>query len=239
MIKLSNRYSISQYDLAQNNILLKDVVLEIPRICAHCKNTGEQLFINGVELPTKDSANTETLLTTACQLCGKVSLHFFSDEWQGRNHLYSIPSLTNTLDLETMNISSDIINKFPEFIKIIEQANKAEHDDLDQLAGMGYRKALEFLVTDFLLEYPQEGASEDWLKNPKTSLSSKIAKLPKERTKNLSKAISFIGNDETHYSKRHPEQDVTSIKMFLKALISDIENEIAYQEAEKFLQKPN
>ncbi|EOS7926194.1 hypothetical protein AB1I58_08360 [Enterococcus hirae] len=238
MITLKPRYDISQYDLTQNNILTKDVALEIPRICAHCKNTGEQVYINGVELPKKNSANTETLLTTACQFCGEVSLHFFNDEFPGSKHLFSIPPLTSTIDLDTMNISSNIINKFPDFIKILKQAKEAERANLDQLAGMGYRKALEFLVTDFLLEYPQNNISEEWIKNPTTSLSNKIANLPNERIKVLSKAISFIGNDETHYSKRHPEHDVESIKMFLKTLISDIENEIAYQEAEKFLQKP-
>ncbi|EOJ20315.1 DUF4145 domain-containing protein [Enterococcus faecalis] len=235
MINLKNNIlKVKFYNHDINEVDHKQIGIEMPRICAHCKNTGTQVLLEGIQL-----ADSNTLLVTACQYCGEVTLHNFQFIIEKGLVHTTIPPLDKEILLKFADISSEIQEKFPEFVKIMKQSQEAEDANLDQLAGMGYRKALEFLVTDFLLEYPQEGASEDWLKNPKTSLSSKIAKLPKERTKNLSKAISFIGNDETHYSKRHPEQDVKSIKMFLKALISDIENEIAYQEAEKFLQKPN
>ena len=104
---------------------------------------------------------------------------------------------------------------------------------------MGYRKSLEFLVTDFLLEFIPEGVKEDWIKSHTTTLSQKISKLKNKRLRDIAKAISFLGNDETHYTRRHPEHDVDSIKRFLKVFLSDIENEINFLEIESFLKKPS
>lgn len=225
---------IKYYDHERNEVYYEDDPTDIPRICAHCKNTGEQVLLEGILLNT-----SETLIITACQFCGEVTLHYFRTNPLNVEPTHTtVPPLIHNVSLEFSNISSEIQQKFPEFIKIMKQSQSAEQANLDQIAGMGYRKALEFLVTDFLLEYPQENISENWIKSPVTTLSQKIEKLPNERIKKLSKAISFIGNDETHYIRRHPEHDIESIKMFLKALISDLENEIILKEAETLLEKP-
>ena len=54
----------------------------------------------------------------------------------------------------------------------------------------------------------------------------------------MSRAISFIGNDETHYVKRHPEYNIQDLKEFIKVLMSDFENELIFEKAEKLLSKP-
>lgn len=89
-----------------------------------------------------------------------------------------------------------------------------------------------------MIAYPPEDVTIEWLQEPKTSLSAKICKLKNKRLQNLSRAISFLGNDETHYIRRHPEYDIETIKAFIKALLSDFENELIIEEAEKLLSKP-
>ena len=49
-------------------------------------------------------------------------------------------------------IFSEIITSIsPQFASIYNQAYHAEQMDLDQICGVGYRKALEFLIKDYLI----------------------------------------------------------------------------------------
>lgn len=233
------RQVLNYYDFDDKQYSSNEFDLVEPRICNHCDHAGEQIFITGVfcEKPINGSS---AICFFSCYFCMRISIHFMSfsvnyhSEYLSTNDV--IPrAKSNNSDLI---FSSEVSEKFPEFVKIYIQSQQAQNDGLDQIAGMGFRKSLEFLVTDFLLAYPPDGVDKEWLKDPKTSLSNKIEKLENQRIKKLSKAISFIGNDETHYTRRHPEHDVESIKTFIKALLSDVENELTLLEVEKLLSKP-
>lgn len=212
-----------------------------PRICMQCKNTGKQEFINCAGT-FGDHDMQKAITIFACSYCGSNTLHFMntheeSKEGMPKSHYLESFDTIPMNRLTTSTVPPQIASIFPEFFEIYQQSSLAEEQRLMKIAGMGYRKSLEFLVTDFLIKYPVPNVSEDWLKNPKTSLSSKINKLTNNRLKNLSKAISFIGNDETHYTRRHPEHDVQSIKIFLNALLSEVQNELTHIESEKLLNK--
>ena len=154
-----------------------------------------------------------------------------------RSEMYYEVSQSFPKKYENAEIPELIQNNFSNFIEIYNQAKLAEESDLDQLAGMGYRKAIEFLVTDYLLKYPIEGVEKDWLTNPKTSLISKINKLKNERIRQLATAITYLGNDETHYTRRHPDFDLDKMKAFIKVLLSDIENELIFEESTELINK--
>lgn len=236
MIKLSTHW----YDLETNSIHNDVSNIQEPRQCMHCKNTGTQVPLGCYGTLGKHDGH-QGIALFSCQLCGSTSIHFLFvyNENHGADitHYISFKSIPS-LETENLNFSNIIQKMFPSFCKIYIQSGKAENEELDQIAGMGYRKALEFLVTDYLIEYPVDGVSEDWLKNPNISLGNKISKLPNVKIQKLAKAISFIGNDETHYSRRHPEYDVDSIKIFIRILISEIENEIEYEKAVALINKP-
>jgi hypothetical protein len=62
-------------------------------------------------------------------------------------HLYqSVPTEPN--DVEFSQIIRGIS---PDYCEIYNQAHKAEQANLELVAGPGYRKALEFLIKDYLL----------------------------------------------------------------------------------------
>ena len=48
----------------------------------------------------------------------------------------------------------------PQFVKVYNQALKAEEFSLDEIAGLGYRKSLEFLIKDFAIYNNPEKADE-------------------------------------------------------------------------------
>ncbi|MEX1837976.1 hypothetical protein [Tetragenococcus halophilus] len=231
------------YDLEEGKTSSFLTTIQEPRQCMHCMNTGKQVFLDGVWTTGKQDPHNGIGIF-ACPFCGSTTIHFLthnrilsSMDFEPTEYLSSVDSIPINNQLESQ-IPEQIKEKFPEFIKIYQQSVEAEKSKLDQIAGMGYRKSLEFLVTDFLLQYTPKEVSKEWLKDPKTSLSNKVSKLENPRLKDLSKAISFIGNDETHYTRRHPEHDTKSIKIFLDALLSEIQNELTYLEAKKLLNKP-
>lgn len=104
---------------------------------------------------------------------------------------------------------------------------------------MGYRKSVEFLVSDYLLKFPDKSnnADKNWIKDPKTSLNQKIQKISDSRIQTVSKAITWIGNDETHYTRRHEDKDINSMKAFINALLALIELDKTVAEAEQFTSK--
>lgn len=216
---------------------IEGVSVEPPRICHHCKNTGEQLAVGGVLL-NGDEDFSDGIIFTACQNCRNTSMHYI-EEIAGTNRgwYYEVVESFPRLKEDISNVPEYVVKNFPDFMKIYEQAQEAEKNELDQLAGMGYRKAVEFLITDYLIKHPVEGVEKEWLENPKTSLSSKISKLENVRIQKLAKAISYLGNDETHYTRRHPEYGVDKLKAFIRVFLSDLENDLIYKEVEQLIEK--
>ena len=64
----------------------------------------------------------------------------------------------------------DISDLSSSFVEVYKQAERAEHDGLNLICGMAYRRALEFLVRDYCVDKFPEKVSEIDTK----SLSEKI-----------------------------------------------------------------
>jgi hypothetical protein len=58
--------------------------------------------------------------------------------------------------VEAPNIPKELIDLSPNFEEIYSQAYLAEKYDLNQIAGVGYRKALEFLIKPTFRTPPKE-----------------------------------------------------------------------------------
>ena len=117
---------------------------------------------------------------------------------------------------EKKSFDESITNLSPQFDKIYNQALAAESSGLDEIAGLGYRKALEFLVKDFAIsEYP-DNAEEI----KKLMLSPCIKKyIDDDRIKTLAERSAWIGNDEAHYIRKQTDRDVNDMKSFIKATV--------------------
>lgn len=140
---------------------------------------------------------------------------------------------------EEERFDDEIINLSPRFIKVFSQSKNAEDMNLDELCGFGYRKALEFLIKDFLCTIePNEK------KNIKEmSLGNLIVnKISDEDIKKLSGLAKEIGNDEAHYEKRLKKLTVEDMKKLIKLTahrISDLLMTSRYKKIyDKLTKKP-
>lgn len=121
----------------------------------------------------------------------------------------------------------------PSFVKIYHQAEKAENDGLDEICGIGYRKSLEFLVKDYLCDkFPEE--TEKIQSEP---LGAALKRIESRQIYTLASRATWIGNDETHYVRKHENSDVEQMKRFINAMVHYIDSELAFKEAEEILPK--
>lgn len=109
------------------------------------------------------------------------------------------------------------------FVEIYTQAKTAEEMGLVLICGPGYRKALEFLIKDFLIKAKSKKAT--YVKNHK--LGWLIAKdVDSEKIRITSGLAKDFGNDETHYEKRIEKLTIEDMKKLIKLTWHWITDEI-------------
>lgn len=117
------------------------------------------------------------------------------------------------------------------FKEIINQSSQAENYHLNHLAGIGYRKAIEFLVKDYLIYIKPE--ETEAIKT--TFLSQCISMIDDEDIKSLAKAATWIGNDETHYTRLHEDKDINDMKRFIYALTHSFAIKVTIKNSHEFV----
>jgi hypothetical protein len=111
------------------------------------------------------------------------------------------------------DVSEEVKKISPAYVEILKQAAAAESYELDEIAGVGYRKALEFLIKDYCVSRDAENAE-----NIKASfLGQCIEKYVQDaNVKKCAKLAAWLGNDETHYVRRWEEKDLKDLKKLMK-----------------------
>jgi len=144
-----------------------------------------------------------------------------ADDTKSLNARYFIdPSPKPDLYLPT-NVDYETFS--PRFVEAYRQATEAEALGLNELVGMGYRKALEMLITDYLIAQHPDKESEieqatlgqcigNYIDNPQLQRAAKHA--------------SWLGNDETHYYRRHPDANTDDLRRFLHLTLDWISMEV-------------
>jgi hypothetical protein len=108
------------------------------------------------------------------------------------------------------------------FIETYNQALKAEYFNLDEIAGMGFRKAIEYLVKDYLIHSASslEGKIEDKLL---ANIISENFNSPQEKDlKDLLQRATWLGNDMVHYLKYHENFDINDLKDLIQLVMDEI-----------------
>ena len=165
--------------------------MELPEKCPHCGKDWKFSYVADV----RDSHGNITCSTymffrlLRCDFCGKIIAVYSSEQ---DNQIHSIfPSKANPkLPLSIKALS-------PHGYETYVQSLQAKSEGLNQLVGGGIRKALEFIVTDFLIKICKEGANTI----KALSLHSRIEKL--EKTLTAAACAMFTkeaGNGKTHYA---------------------------------------
>jgi hypothetical protein len=117
----------------------------------------------------------------------------------------------------------DIIkNISTEFCEIYNQALASESNGQLKICGVGYRKALEFLMKDYLIGLHPHKADEI-----KSKLLGKCIDeyVSNANIKAVAKRAVWLGNDETHYVRLWEGKDLQDLKGLIDLTVHWIEME--------------
>lgn len=120
---------------------------------------------------------------------------------------------------------SDLVEKLsPNFVQLYHQAEQAEiKANTEKIAGIGFRKALEFLIKDYLISENKE--QEEKIKAPSLTLGTAINNYCQDNNlKKLFQVATYLGNDETHYIRCWNEYDVNNLKEIINLSVGKIED---------------
>ncbi|MGX0331905.1 hypothetical protein [Staphylococcus cohnii] len=205
--------------------------VELPNYCPWCKSKISPIILSTTPFDTSNQ-NLPISLTLQCPSCNKHFLQTYKVGFNTGGFISELKMDNNKPMPETLfKYPSEIDEISAEFNNIITQSSNAEVLKYDHLAGIGYRKAIEFLVKDYLIKCKHKDES----KISNQQLGQCISYIDDTRINNLARAASWIGNDETHYVRKHVDKDVQDLKKFLHALTALVSLEISISEANKFI----
>lgn len=114
----------------------------------------------------------------------------------------------------------------PTFVEIFGQAMVAESQGLEQLVGIGLRKALEFLVKDFASNQHPDQLEQI----QKIMLGPCIDKyVTDSNLKETAKRAVWLGNDETHYVRKWDDKDIRDLKLLVRLTSNWVDNVLLTQ----------
>jgi hypothetical protein len=123
------------------------------------------------------------------------------------------------------DFSQTIKDTSPSFPGIYNQANAAEDYGLPEVAGPGYRKALEFLLKDYAIKLnpnPNDAATIRQMQ-----LANVISTYFNDpRMSAVFSRAAWLGNDQTHYERRWIDLDISHLKTLINASVHFIEMEV-------------
>ena len=215
-----------------SNSVTSSFNVDMPMLCPHCGVAIDPKEISSNYANVKKGdVSCRIYLSLLCAHC----LHSFVAEYNSSKdekiHRIGIyPELHTTFEH-----SEGIKELSPKFVEIYAEAHRAEESNLKEICGMGYRKALEFLIKDYAISLHTD--KEEMIKS--APLAQCIDNfIDSNRIKTLAKASAWLGNDETHYVRKHEDYDLNHLKSFIKATEAFIDSEIQAIKADELLKKP-
>jgi hypothetical protein len=124
----------------------------------------------------------------------------------------------------------------PRFAEVFNQAAAAETQRLSEIAGGGYRKALEILIKDYVI--PRNPGKEDAIR---TSLLGKCIQdyVDDPKVKECASRAAWLGNDEVHYVRRWADKDINDLRTLVQLTVNWIHNEVLTEQYQTGMPRPS
>ncbi len=195
----------------------------LPDVCPVCGNGMQPEYLGGyiVIRDYPELKRAQAVFRCPLEKCGYSFFGLYSQRYRDRlgGEVLFLSDLPLIFHVEEKKFSDIIKEITPEFPKIYNQALIAENNGLLQICGGGYRRALEFLVKDYLIKkHPdQKEEIEGMLLGP----------LIKEKTTDemriVAERAAWLGNDETHYKRIWEDKDLENLKDLIDLTVYWIE----------------
>jgi len=135
-----------------------------------------------------------------------------------------------------VRFSGEIQKLSPAFVTIYGQSDSAEQEALTEICGVGYRKALEFLIKDYLIEKHSDKADEIKKKFLGRCIEEYVTEV---RVKEVAKRAVWLGNDETHYVRLWEGKDLKDLKDLINLTVLWIDMEKKTEQLKASMPEPS
>jgi hypothetical protein len=154
--------------------------------------------------------------------CGNILVATYTIETKGwgglRAQLVSGPPEHY---FEVQQFDAPICAISPTFCAIYNEAKHAEHCGLLRICGAGYRKALEFLIKDYLIRHKFVGNRALAKEIATAPLATCIDKYIDDKgIQDAAHRAAWLGNDETHYVRKWTDKDLEDLKDLIAITVS-------------------
>lgn len=194
-----------------------------PESCPSCGVVFSPQNLLNIAYRSKNKKTKRFVSVFACNACAAPLLAYYLPDKDKPTPIDIIPRPMPEDDV------SERVKRFsPRFAEIYKQAMISETYNLDELTGVGYRKALEFLVKDFLIsKEPNEREKIEGMPLG-TCISQRIQN---QKIKELSQRAAWLGNDFTHYKRKFDECEISDLRILIKAIAAWVDLELITDEA--------
>lgn len=172
-----------------------------PEHCPYCHRDITPVFIQFLERISVNPICYQALFQCNLSSCSKAIIANYSEWGAASFKLQSVEFGT----IKPKEFSPEIYNISPSFVEIYQQAHAAQQYNLTQICGPGYRKALEFLIKDYLIKLNPPAEQEVKAKFLKQCINDYITD---PKIKEIAIRATCLGNDETHYVRIWVEKDI-------------------------------
>ena len=204
-----------------------------PDKCPICQSNGQPQFIVSCMFTTTGSLYA--VFRCPVRQCRGLYTGFYKCARQPHVGTWHA-DLTKTMlarHVEEKAFQKNITEVSLTFCEIFNQAHLAEDNGLRHICGPGYRKALEFLIKDFLILHKFKGDEKKKEEIEKTLLGSVMQKfVDDERIKQCAKRAAWLGNDETHYTRKWEDKDLKDLKSLILLTVNFTDSSI---EADRYM----
>ncbi|HHF3031597.1 hypothetical protein [Vibrio diabolicus] len=168
--------------------------------------------------------------------CGHLFLAHFErkSEHEGYTNGYFTYTHATPNHFKPIAFDERISALSPSFVEIFNQSANAEESGLSEVCGMGYRKALEFLIKDYCVS-SQPDESE---KIRSMMLMQCINKyITDTNIKECATRAVWLGNDETHYQRKWQDKDIGDLKLLINLVVHWVVSSLMTQEYMQSMQR--
>lgn len=198
--------------------------------CNHCNHSIMPEFISSNLAGSPENRGTTLELVYRCtrNSCSRLFISSYRRTWSRGNEMIKEFKFQSSIPVASSKpeVPNEVIDVSPSFYEIYVQSYLAETHDLEEVAGVGYRKALEFLIKDYCIL-----KNKDKEENIKSLQLAKVIGqyIEDANIKACAKRAVWLGNDETHYIKKWENKDISDLKILIKLTVGWVQNCILTQ----------
>jgi len=192
--------------------------------CPRCNSAIEPIYLHGY---VNDLDKALLSIFLQCNACRNSFISTYKCQGKVKfdytDHIGSSLLKSEPISIAEQSFSNEIRKVSSDFVKVYNQAYSADQNGLDEICGIGYRKAIEYLVKDYSIHISPK--DKDKIKSQ--TLSTCInTYFDNKKLKSLALAATWLGNDQTHYEQRITDVGIKEMKAFIMALVNFIDSDL-------------